>query len=186
MPAFTVPPSFAAYVAAVKEDIQAQIALVEDADQVAQAWAVSLEPVEGELYGARKYAEDAKVSEGVAAAAVASKMVYVELVATPAFTLDMSAADGLFDITLNDPEVVLTIPVPDMADGWVRTAHILLRQGTGANQVVWPSNVKWIGNQVPRLTYDVGSFDSVALMAHKAADGTAAWVGYYNGGWHNA
>ncbi|MBB3142182.1 hypothetical protein [Halomonas organivorans] len=131
------------------------------------------------------YLGEAQTAQEAAEASATSEVIYTEAAAEEeTYTLDASAGDGVFDLTLSAPSVALTIPTPAIDNGRARVVTLLLRQGTGANQVTWPANIHWVGNRAPVLTYDAGSLDSVTLMAH-LVDGAPAWLGYYNGGWHH-
>lgn len=101
-------------------------------------------------------------------------------------TLDTNDPAGLIRLTLTQPLCTLVVPPPeDLAAEVMPAVTLVLHQGTGANQVDWPDNVRWLGNRPPVLTYEAGSLDSVTLLLQTDASETY-WLGFYNGGWHAA
>ena len=64
-----------------------------------------------------------------------------------------------------------------------RQLTIMLEQGTGANKIIWPSNVRWNNNRNPTLSFVQGKMDFLTLFTK---DSGSTWYGFYNGGWFNA
>ena len=56
---------------------------------------------------------------------------------------------------------------------------LVLTQGTGANKVQWPSNIKWQHGIAPALSYTQGSVD---LMYFITLDKGSTWLGAIIGG----
>lgn len=95
------------------------------------------------------------------------------------FTLDVSSY-GVFDITLSQPTAAIALGAFNAEQGMARQLQIVLHQGTGANSVTWPDNVKWTGNRAPTLSLDIGAIDVVQLMT---LDNGQTWLGTQLDGW---
>lgn len=95
------------------------------------------------------------------------------------FTLDVSSY-GVFNITLSQPTAAITLGAFNAEQGMARQLQIVLKQGTGANSVTWPDNVKWTGNRAPTLSLDIGAIDVVQLMT---LDNGQTWLGTQLDGW---
>ena len=80
---------------------------------------------------------------------------------------------GTYDLTLTEPTCTLSF-----TDVGCSTFTLVLRQGTGANKVVWPSAVKWGYGVPPVLSYTQGHVDVVCL---RSLDGLT-WLGFFEGG----
>lgn len=87
------------------------------------------------------------------------------------------------DITLNTATTTMTFkPFSDGAN-LGRQLTLLLKQGTGANKVNWPSSIKWNNNRPPVLSYVTGRVDVITLLTRNSG---GTWYGFYNGGWISA
>ena len=58
--------------------------------------------------------------------------------------------------------------------------RIYLKQGTGANTVAWPENVKWLDGIKPVTSFTKDSIDVVQLSS---VDGGATWLGSMVNAW---
>jgi hypothetical protein len=84
------------------------------------------------------------------------------------------AAGNVFLATLTEPQCTVSIP------RGVRTAFTLVvKQGSGANKLTWPSSVKWSYQAAPVLSYEQGAEDVIILTSY---DGGLTWRGFFAGG----
>lgn len=99
-------------------------------------------------------------------------------------TITIQIADGSVQhfrlITANTTFVMGAITDPGNT---CRQLTVMLEQGTGANKVTWPSNVRWNNNRNPTLSFVQGKMDFMTLFTKNSG---ATWYGFYNGGWFNA
>lgn len=58
--------------------------------------------------------------------------------------------------------------------------YLMLKQGSGANQVTWGDNIKWSYSRLPRLSYEPNYIDMITLMT---LDGGVSWIGNPTIGW---
>lgn len=86
-----------------------------------------------------------------------------------------------FKLMMPNTKLILNA-LSDPADT-ARQITLELVQGTGANKVVWPGNIKWNNGRLPVLSYIKNKMDIVTLLTHDSGKG---WYGFYNGGWFDA
>ncbi|HHS7556226.1 TPA: hypothetical protein ACTPQ1_004516 [Salmonella enterica] len=88
--------------------------------------------------------------------------------------IDLNLSDD-FILTLNDPSTTLTFV--DMTSPALNIRYeiqLSFIQGTGANKVVWPSNVAWPNGAEPVLSYTKDAEDVIVLTS---TDGGGHWRG---------
>lgn len=76
-------------------------------------------------------------------------------------------------LTLTAPACTLDVQAP------CQSFRLALVQGTGANKVTWPSNVRWPYGVPPVLSYTQGHIDLFEFLSPNA-DGQ--WFGFFLGG----
>lgn len=78
-------------------------------------------------------------------------------------------------LVLNEPVTSLTISPLVGTKANVRVEfYLTVKQGTGANKITWPSNVKWPHGANPVLSYTADAEDTLALYT---LDGGVTWKG---------
>ncbi|WP_313128757.1 hypothetical protein [Pseudescherichia vulneris] len=87
--------------------------------------------------------------------------------------LDMSDGKRTFTATLSVPNTQLSI-INAGGNKNSQTVTVCITQGTGANKIEWPSNVKWSFGRPPVLTF---SKDSVDIFQFFSVDGGSTWYG---------
>ncbi|AUZ95511.1 minor tail protein [Salmonella phage PMBT28] len=97
------------------------------------------------------------------------------LSAAATVTLDLSLASH-FDITLNSATCALSISGATTLLDTAQEVVLSLKQGTGANLVTWPGNVKWANGLKPPLSYVQNKIDIVQLISY---DRGATWLGIH-------
>ncbi|MDE4537672.1 hypothetical protein GIB19_10645 [Pseudomonas sp. ITEM 17296] len=97
-----------------------------------------------------------------------------------ALALDVAYTAGVsfFDVTLDKPQCALTFTNSAVPPGYTWSFSVRLQQGTGANRVTFPNNVRWPANRPPVLSFEKGSADLLTFLW----DGVR-WSGFYDGGW---
>jgi|AKZA01.1.fsa_nt_gi hypothetical protein len=99
-------------------------------------------------------------------------------------SLALNVADGTVQFfKLQQPSTTFNIATFTDPVSTCRQITLILQQGTGANQVTWPSKVRWNNNRTPVLSYVKDKVDFITLLTK---DSGATWYGFYNGGWFNA
>ncbi|ELY4635990.1 hypothetical protein SM006_003971 [Cronobacter sakazakii] len=88
--------------------------------------------------------------------------------------LDMSDGKRVFKATLTAPVTQLSVINASGSNLNSQTITMLLTQGTGANKVSWPSNVKWSYGREPVLTFTKDSIDVIQFLS---IDGGSTWYG---------
>lgn len=63
-----------------------------------------------------------------------------------------------------------------------RQVTLYIKQGTGANKIVWDARVSWSNGRIPVLSYRKDAIDIITLVT---VDNGNTWMGMYNGGWFN-
>ena len=97
-------------------------------------------------------------------------------------TPGMNAAAATVLAFMREPvQATLTAPVTQLsvinASGSnlnSQTITMCLTQGTGANKISWPSNVKWSYGREPVLTFTKDSIDVIQFLS---IDGGSTWYG---------
>ncbi|WP_312283222.1 hypothetical protein [Pseudescherichia sp.] len=87
--------------------------------------------------------------------------------------LDMSDGKRTFTATLSVPNTQLSI-INAGGNKNSQTVTVCITQGTGANKIQWPSNVKWSYGRPPVLTF---TKDSVDIFQFFSVDGGSTWYG---------
>ncbi len=88
--------------------------------------------------------------------------------------LDMSDDKRVFKATLTAPVTQLSVINASGSNLNSQTITMLLTQGTGANKISWPSNVKWSYGREPVLTFTKDSIDVIQFLS---IDGGSTWYG---------
>ncbi|EPL2413306.1 hypothetical protein R4Q95_000174 [Enterobacter cloacae] len=88
--------------------------------------------------------------------------------------LDMSDGKRVFKATLTAPVTQLSVINASGSNLNSQTITMLLTQGTGANKISWPSNVKWSYGREPILTFTKDSIDVIQFLS---IDGGSTWYG---------
>lgn len=88
--------------------------------------------------------------------------------------LDMSDGKRVFKATLTAPVTQLSVINASGSNLNSQTITMLLTQGTGANKISWPSNVKWSYGLEPVLTFTKDSIDVIQFLS---IDGGSTWYG---------
>lgn len=88
--------------------------------------------------------------------------------------LDMSDGKRVFKATLTAPVTQLSVMSASGSNLNSQTITMLLTQGTGANKISWPSNVKWSYGREPVLTFTKDSIDVIQFLS---IDGGSTWYG---------
>ncbi|WP_286694968.1 hypothetical protein [Spongiibacter sp. UBA1325] len=87
--------------------------------------------------------------------------------------------DEVVDITLTQATTTLLLEGDLPLNHSAATLELTLRQGSGANAVVWPNGILWPSGQPPVLAYEAGYSDVVTIVAQ----GNGRYLGFHNGGW---
>ncbi|WP_406549374.1 hypothetical protein ACETRY_12850 [Cronobacter malonaticus] len=88
--------------------------------------------------------------------------------------LDMSDGKRVFKATLTAPVTQLSVINASGSNLNSQTITMLLTQGTGANKISWPSNVKWSYGREPVITFTKDSIDVIQFLS---IDGGSTWYG---------
>ncbi|MFH2243748.1 hypothetical protein ABK706_04860 [Enterobacter sichuanensis] len=88
--------------------------------------------------------------------------------------LDMSDGKRVFKATLTASVTQLSVINASGSNLNSQTITMLLTQGTGANKISWPSNVKWSYGREPVLTFTKDSIDVIQFLS---IDGGSTWYG---------
>ncbi|HBR6167565.1 MULTISPECIES: hypothetical protein [Enterobacteriaceae] len=88
--------------------------------------------------------------------------------------LDMSDGKRVFKATLTAPVTQLSVINASGSNLNSQIITMLLTQGTGANKISWPSNVKWSYGREPVLTFTKDSIDVIQFLS---IDGGSTWYG---------
>lgn len=94
-------------------------------------------------------------------------------VATTTYNINLADAN-IFDITLNNNVTFTFINAP--SSGILRSATIILRQGTGGNKLATFTNAKYTDGIVPILSTTAGQID---VLSYFTINGGAAWFGTF-------
>lgn len=89
-------------------------------------------------------------------------------------TLDFNSSSDII-LVLNDPSTALTLaPLNNVVENTRFEVMLTIKQGTGANKVIWPDSVKWPHGAQPVLSYAANAEDTLSLYT---LDGGATWKG---------
>ncbi|MCG8709297.1 hypothetical protein JHU04_002542 [Brenneria sp. 4F2] len=127
----------------------------------------------------KKLADDlAAISEKNGSPPVSSGVFpHTAMSAATAATLDVTTY-GCFIVTLNSASCELSISGASSTENLSQEVIVFLVQGSGANKVTWPQNVKWPNGVAPALSYTQGQQDVVTLVTN---DNGSTWLGIYSG-----
>lgn len=91
-----------------------------------------------------------------------------------AATLDFNTSTDII-LVLNDPTTTVTFAaLTNVAENTRFEVMLTFKQGTGANKVTWPENVKWPHGAQPVLSYAANAEDTLSLYT---LDGGVTWKG---------
>jgi len=112
----------------------------------------------------------------------------LEILPTPKFaqavnissaSYELAAAESTdWNLGLTLPETTLTIKKDGVLGALRYTLNLTIIQGTGANLIKWPSNVKFPHDAEPVLSYQKGKSDFITLTT---IDGGSTWKGAVGG-----
>lgn len=100
-----------------------------------------------------------------------------EVAASRAIDVTQGACQSM---TLMQPSTTVTIKAFSDPTNTCRQLTLLVKQGTGANKVVWDGKIKWNNSREPVLSYIKDKIDIITLLT---IDSGVTWMGFYNGGW---
>lgn len=83
-------------------------------------------------------------------------------------------------LQLQQPTTTITLASVQKELNVFHQVTLLLSQGTGANKVAWPANIKWNNGRIPNLSYNINSRDVFNFVSY---DNGTTWLGTYVGGW---
>ncbi|BDU12289.1 hypothetical protein [Escherichia phage phiWec179] len=93
--------------------------------------------------------------------------------ATSTLALDVGSAE-YFYATLSSATCTISFTNIPVTTATVLNFSLALRQGSGANKVVWPASVKWSFGRAPVLSYRQGAIDTFEFIS---LDNGASWIG---------
>ena len=96
-----------------------------------------------------------------------------DVAAAATVAINLTLASHHF-VTLNSPNCTLSISGATTLLDTAQEVVIHLKQGTGANLVTWPGNIKWPNGLKPSLSHVQGKVDAVQLTSY---DRGATWYG---------
>lgn len=89
---------------------------------------------------------------------------------------------GMQSLTLMLPNTSVNLDAVVAPTNIYRQIVLYIKQGTGANKVVWDNKISWSNGRIPTLSYRNGATDIVTLVTINNGN---TWFGMYNGGWFN-
>lgn len=87
---------------------------------------------------------------------------------------------NVYNVVLSADTTTFLINSAGLAPTNLAEIRIYLKQGTGANTVAWPENVKWLDGIKPVTSFTKDSIDVVQLSS---VDGGATWLGSMVNAW---
>ena len=87
---------------------------------------------------------------------------------------------NVYNVVLSADTTTFLINSAGLAPTNLAEIRIYLKQGTGANTVAWPKNVKWLDGIKPVTSFTKDSIDVVQLSS---VDGGATWLGSMVNAW---
>lgn len=114
-----------------------------------------------------------KTSLKILLAGIPKNRVSARGTVTSALALDLSTAEN-FTATLSSPSCNVSFVNTPITAGVVQTFTVALRQGSGANKIVWPTSVKWSFGREPVPSYKQGVTDTFEFTSY---DNGATWTG---------
>ena len=87
---------------------------------------------------------------------------------------------NVYNVVLSADTTTFIINSAGLAPTNLAEIRIYLKQGTGANTIAWPENVKWLDGIKPVTSFTKNSIDVVQLSS---VDGGATWLGSMVNAW---
>lgn len=87
---------------------------------------------------------------------------------------------NVYNVVLSADTTTFIINNAGLAPTNLAEIRIYLKQGTGANTIAWPKNVKWLDGIKPVTSFTKNSIDVVQLSS---VDGGATWLGSMVNAW---
>ena len=87
---------------------------------------------------------------------------------------------NVYNVVLSADTTTFMINNAGLAPTNLAEIRIYLKQGTGANTIAWPKNVKWLDGIKPVTSFTKDSIDVVQLSS---VDGGATWLGSMVNAW---
>ncbi len=87
---------------------------------------------------------------------------------------------SLLHLTLTQPETTLAFVPDSIPNDQTRYVTLIIKQGTGANKLLWPSNVLWPNGHAPVLAYVPAAEDVITLIQRGDSQN---YYGFMNGSW---
>ena len=87
---------------------------------------------------------------------------------------------NVYNVVLSADTTTFIINNAGLAPTNLAEIRIYLKQGTGANTIAWPKNVKWLDGIKPVTSFTKDSIDVVQLSS---VDGGATWFGSMVNAW---
>ena len=87
---------------------------------------------------------------------------------------------NVYNVVLSADTTTFIINNAGLAPTNLAEIRIYLKQGTGANTIAWPENVKWLDGIKPVISFTKNSIDVVQLSS---VDGGATWLGSMVNAW---
>lgn len=87
---------------------------------------------------------------------------------------------NVYNVVLSADTTTFIINSAGLAPTNLAEIRIYLKQGTGANTIAWPENVKWLDGIKPVTSFTKDSIDVVQLSS---VDGGATWLGSMVNAW---
>lgn len=87
---------------------------------------------------------------------------------------------NVYNVVLSADTTTFIINNAGLAPTNLAEIRIYLKQGTGANTIAWPKNVKWLDGIKPVTSFTKDSIDVVQLSS---VDGGATWLGSMVNAW---
>lgn len=87
---------------------------------------------------------------------------------------------NVYNVVLSADTTTFIINSAGLAPTDLAEIRIYLKQGTGANTIAWPENVKWLDGIKPVTSFTKDSIDVVQLSS---VDGGATWLGSMVNAW---
>lgn len=133
----------------------------------------------------KSYHDEVKIlRDEVIAYAMQSIYKYGDAGNVPSGTLNINIAAGsVQNFVLTQAETNIDVMTFTDPTSTCRQLTLMFVQGTGANQLKWPTKVKWNNDRNPIFSYVQGKMDVITLLTK---DSGVSWYGFYNGGWFNA
>lgn len=90
-------------------------------------------------------------------------------------------AIAFHSMTLTVPNTTISFTEPALLGGTLWSFVVKLKQGTGANLVTWPSNIKWQYGVAPVLPFDSGK-EYIVTFVSNPDNPSMEWYGFSDGG----